>query len=62
MSATNIFRCKDTMVSENEAVASPTSLSTPQRSEYANLPGSRKFSNDVQSARGGMPNPTGRRP
>ena len=61
MSATNIFKSKETMPGENESVASPTSLCIPGRTDYANLPGSRKFSNDVRSARGDLPNPTGRR-
>jgi len=59
---TDIFNSKETMPGENEAVASSTSLCTPQRSEYANLPGSRKFSNDVRSARVYDKNATGRRP
>lgn len=61
MSNTNIFKSKDAMPTENEAVASSTSLCTPERSEYANLPGSRKFFNDVRSVRE-RPQATGRRP
>ena len=60
MSATDIFRCKDAMPIEGEGVVQPHT--TSQTSDYANLPGQRKFPNDVQNVRGGMPNPTGRRP
>ena len=60
MSKTDIFACKDTMPVEGDGVVRP--MMTSQTSDYANLPGQRKFPNDVRSVRAGMPNPTGRRP
>jgi hypothetical protein len=60
MSATDIFRCRDTMPPEGEGVA--RTILTPADSRGAPLPGNVKYSNDVRSARGGMPNATGRRP
>jgi len=60
MSKTDIFQCKDEMPVAGDGVV--RSKLTPAESRDAPLPGNVKYPNDVRSARGGMPNPTGRRP
>jgi hypothetical protein len=61
MSATDIFRNRDPMQSEQDPQFVNV-IQTRADSTYAPLPGSVKFPNDVRNTRAGMPNPTGRRP
>jgi hypothetical protein len=60
MSATDIFRCRDTMPPAGEGVVR-TRLS-PAETRDAPLPGNVKYPNDVQNTHPNMPSPTGRRP
>jgi len=61
MSSTNIFRNTDPMPSEQDQQFININQ-TQADSRGAPLSGAVKFPNDVQNTRGGMPNPTGRRP
>jgi hypothetical protein len=63
MSATDIFRSRDTTPIEDDGVVRATSVPAVA-AQYGGqrLPGMRRNPMDVVNTRGGMPNPTGRRP